>query len=538
MCILLGFRLAPAEGNTFLGAREEGDLSFETTLLDDLEGAMGVTHRQATERRIGQLESLIRPLFLAMPKNGRGRLNHATLRYVLHRLFMEKHGWFVKGLEPAGETFNTSSPTHILRDRGADHIQGLFEERLGAHGFGIHEIAVLAATLENLAHEEAVDRLKGAYMGAELEIGGRASDAEMEVVMDSYMAIYILGKNHSLMTPAEIEFTRKNVHNAYPTWPETQKFVRGVRRDVLGQAEGSASFSFDETVRVLEEVGDRYGRWQDSECRDLKNSLVKMEDQGTGRVLLKDFYASALGGQWQFSESASYLRQLGALDESNPDHPGVIIANYVSAPSNCISSSQFYSVCCLDECEPLLAHIEHSIAAPDATPEDITQLVMSLPSSTVETPRSLSSSLIARLDEIAKYHGGRVPLHGRLFAQWMHHAYPRECSYPHVSGTTRPLTADEWMRQTGSDASADEEEMRQHAEKAPRETDASELPWTEEEELFVVRPALQEDLSRAHPGWAISRGVVLVVALVSVALSIGRTLTTSMETVAPQKIYI
>merc|ERR1719329_281230 len=102
-------------------------------------------------------------------------------------------------------------------------------------------------------------------MGAELMISDRASEAEMEVVMDSYMAIYILGKNHSLMTPAEIEFTRQNVHKAYPTWPETQKFVRGVRRDVLGQAEGSTSFSFDETVRVLEEVGDRYGRWQDSE---------------------------------------------------------------------------------------------------------------------------------------------------------------------------------------------------------------------------------------------------------------------------------
>jgi len=62
-----------------------------------------------------------------------------------------------------------------------------------------------------------------------------------------------------------------------------------------------------------------------------------------------------------------------------------------------------------------------------------------MPSSTVPGKPSLLALIIRRLEEVAVYHGGRVPLHGRLFAQWMHHAYPRECRYPHVSGTTDPL---------------------------------------------------------------------------------------------------
>jgi len=525
------------DANTFLGPREEGDLIFETALLADLEGALGSTHREAAERRLEGLETLIKPLFVAMPKSGKGRLGHATVRYVLHRLFMEKHGWFVKGLEPSGETFNSSSPTNILKDRVGEHVQGVFEDRLGAHGFGIHEIAVLAATLENLVHEEAVDRLRGAYKGAGLIVEGKASDLEMDTAIDTYMAIYILGKNHSLMTPAEIQFTHSRIHLSYPTWPETQKFVRGVRQEVLGKREGNAAFSFDETTEVVEKIGDRYGRWQDSECKDLKKSLIKMEDQGTGRVLLKDFYGSALAGQWQFSESASYLRQLGALDETNPEHPSVIISNYVNSPSNCLSSSRFYAVCCLDECEPLLSKVEHEIAAPDSSPERIAEVMMSIPSATVEAPRSLPSSLRGRLDEIAKHHGGTVPLHGRLFAQWMHHAYPRECPYPHVSGTTRPLSADEWMIQTGTDATADEEEMFQHAERPSRVTDAEELPWSDEEELFVIRPQLTER-SAVHPAWVMSQGVFLVVALLSLALSVGRTLFASMDSEVPQKVYI
>ena len=36
------------------------------------------------------------------------------------------------------------------------------------------------------------------------------------------------------------------------------------------------------------------------------------------------------------------------------------------------------------------------------------------------------------MEQVASHHGGKVPLHGRLFAQWLHHAFPRECPYPHV----------------------------------------------------------------------------------------------------------
>merc|ERR1719221_1599115 len=158
----------------------------------------------------------------------------------------------------------------------------------------------------------------------------------------------------------------------YPTWVDTQKWIRQVRNEVLGE---TGDTSFDATVRVLEEIGDRYGRWQNSECLDLKDSLVKLETPGTGRVRLDTFYKSALDGNWQFSESVAYLRQLGALDESEPQRPSIIIPNYVNAPSNCVASSKFYSVCCIDECESLVNHLETHVAAPEASPQRIADLV-------------------------------------------------------------------------------------------------------------------------------------------------------------------
>merc|ERR1719301_464105 len=108
-----------------------------------------------------------------------------------------------------------------------------------------------------------------------------------------------------------------------------------------------------------------------------------MEEPGTGRVRLSEFYKPALGGQWQFQESVAYLRQLGALDETDAEKPRVIIANYISSASNCIASSNFYSVCCMDECESLLGHLEREIAAPEAPSSHVAKLVSELSSSSV-----------------------------------------------------------------------------------------------------------------------------------------------------------
>merc|ERR1740120_133733 len=118
---------------------------------------------------------------------------------------------------------------------------------------------------------------------------------------------------------------------------------------------------------------------------------------------------------------------------------------------------------------------------------------MKMASSSVVVPRVFPKSLWNRLDEIADRHGGAVQIHGRLFAQWMHHAFPTECPFPHISGTTNPLTPDEFER-TGEESVATEEEMRDFISQSPNKTEQlgeDSLPWSHEEELLVARPFLQ-----------------------------------------------
>jgi len=192
--------------------------------------------------------------------------------------------------------------------------------------------------------------------------------------------------------------------------------------------------------------------------------------------------------KWQFTESVNYLRTLGALDESDATlGPRVLLANYVAARTNCVADNRHYAVCCRSRCEALREQLERSISAPDATPGAIAAAIAAgnissnsaavlgsaSPGGVEQGGLALTAPMMQKLEEIAQRHRGRVPLHGRLFTQWLHFAYPRDCPYPHEAGVARPVDSDAWLADTDEDSSATEEEMTQFvAEAAASRTSA------------------------------------------------------------------
>merc|ERR1719414_1112940 len=159
--------------------------------------------------------------------------------------------------------------------------------------------------------------------------------------------------------------------------------------------------TFEGSVAFVQELWHHFGSFQDLECKALKGRLVEMEHEGTGRIRLSNFYEGGVNGDWTLSESVDYLRNLGVLDETDPKKPMVVIPNYITSHTNCLTASGFYSVCCFDECEGLLRHLEQQLAAPSAEPKRVAELVTALHSDTVDAPRNLSAALVGRLDDIS-----------------------------------------------------------------------------------------------------------------------------------------
>jgi len=507
MLLTLSATLVCVHANTFLKAKPTShqerisEEDIQTSLLAEVEGTFG---EGSASSRLKQMKDSLAPMYAALPKNENGYLSHSTVRYALHRLFVQRHGWFIKGLHEAGGHRNSSADVGILKEQVPAYVQDLFEKRLKGRGFGLHELGVLAATVEHLVHNEAIKRLGDVFKVYDYLPSSPLNEDQVDEVLDMYMTGYILGENLATMTFQEAMDAKDEMPEIFMAWNATKDFVRSVRKNITqyessAEQRASGSIEFSLVARTAERIGEQFGAFQDHECKHIKASLVAMEEAGTGRVRLSDFWRPALNdpnGSWQFGESLSYLRQLGVLDESDAKNLRVIIPNYVSSPSNCIASSSFYSVCCMDECEGLLGHLETKIAAPEAAPEQIAMLVTDLSSSSVAAPRKLSQVLRQRLDEIAEVHGGSVQLHGRLFAQWMHHAFPRECPYPHLSGTTNPQTPDEWLQSTGEETMATEEEMQgvieQDQSNRTQALHIDSLPWSSSEELLFERRAGSE----------------------------------------------
>lgn len=433
-----------------------------------------------------ELEGELRPIYEALPKSAQGNLEPVAVRYAMHRYFMQKHSWIMKGLEPAVGSMNTSSPAGILEDRVPSYIQEMFTNHLHSQGFGLHELAIFAATLSDLVLKEETRKLGEAYANVGISPGQMLGKEEVGSLVEAYLVKFLL--------PAESNHTtyqamKNEIKEIFGGWDETVMWAEDLYH-TLEYSDGSrrnpfvAGSSPDHVVAIVQEIGNRFGAFQQLECQSMKSILFELELQGTGRVLLSRFYQVGLEGLWNFWEHADYLRDIGALDETDKKHPALIIPNYVSSPANCVGSSSFFAACCRNECENLMDHLERKLAAPTASPQQIIDEVSRLASETVAAPRELSWPLRARLVEIAERHGGNVPLHGRLFAQWMHHAYPRECPLPHGRGQQSP---EDWEAASGQTAILQDGDMLKFVVAMgalEHERRMEDLPWDNVEEVL------------------------------------------------------
>eukprot|EP00929_Paragymnodinium_shiwhaense_P056794 TRINITY_DN2843_c0_g2_i1.p1 TRINITY_DN2843_c0_g2~~TRINITY_DN2843_c0_g2_i1.p1 ORF type:complete len:565 (-),score=132.34 TRINITY_DN2843_c0_g2_i1:34-1728(-) len=476
-------------------SRDISDPEFKKALFAEIEDVLGDSITAETKQRVAEIEDVLRPMFTALPKNTNGKLAPAAVQYMLRRLFMRRQGWSVEGLEPTAEgDWDPSRASLILEEKGPGILQEVLGKHIGEDGSGLHEIAVVAAMMEHVIFEEMLGKLQQAYFAKQVNVDSSVSPDEAEELVALHVAAFIRARDVSQWNPQQIERFESLIYTLYPNWPVTKQLMSQVQQMV---APGLAQFTFDDVASVSSEVGGRFAHWQNEECKNTKSHLLELEEkEGSGRVRLVDFYNAALyKGRYQFTETITYLRQLGILDESDEKNPRIIIPNYITGKSNCVARAEYYSVCCLDECEDLFGQLERYIGKPEATPEEIENAGGAL-----NPPVRHSQLLRRRLHEVATHHGGVIPLHGRLFAQWMHLAYPRECVYPHRSGTVYYRGMEQWEEETGERSGSTIEEIELWSEQlsqwADERSDVVESEheddhiggmWSMEEELIVQR---------------------------------------------------
>jgi len=467
-----------------LGSQQLTASEAEQSLEKELSGV--------DKARLVGIKMLLRPTYNAMPKNEQGNLNHHVARYLLHRHFVNQRGWYIKGLEPDGDTYHTKASTDSMSEWVPAFLLAKLEERVGNNrGLDLHDLAALVAALEDLADKEASESLQRTYqmLGLKGDVSGQqASEAITTYVMD------YLDSGNFTVNARTASAERSTFAAQYTGWDEVQNWLR--TKDGVHFSQSAQRVPFASVASLAADVGSTFRTVNDKDCKSLKKTLTRMQAKKAGRVKLSDFYRRGLeSSHWDFNEKVDYLRALGALDDSNASMPMVIVPNYVSARPNCLEATNLYAVCCRNECEDIMGELELKFASPMASPQHVADLVSGISSDTITAPRQLSAEMVDRLNSMSN-HQGQVNLHSRLFAQWMHHAFPNECPFPHAAGTTSPLTPDEWI---GADVSASREERQKIVDEdscsaaAPESGEA--LPWTHSEEL-LARPSGRKATAR------------------------------------------
>eukprot|EP00929_Paragymnodinium_shiwhaense_P000523 TRINITY_DN100760_c0_g1_i1.p2 TRINITY_DN100760_c0_g1~~TRINITY_DN100760_c0_g1_i1.p2 ORF type:complete len:572 (-),score=194.51 TRINITY_DN100760_c0_g1_i1:86-1801(-) len=485
-----GFSAATASGG-FLKTRAESLEERVTASLASLKADA------ATDK----IEAKMWKSSLALPRNLEGRFEHQAVKYLVHTYFAQEHGWVIQGLGKYGPRQNSSELHNagILKDKAPVLLAALLESQQSGRGLSLRDAAMMAAALERLIVTEALGFLELAYMLNGQQPHGSVNAAELKEILLSFLLLWELGQTEEVVSPEVHPLLKEELARSGDSfWEQLGSFQEETtgnfvfaRRHTLNPFE-EARFAFEDASSLVEALINNYGRWQNSECQLMKAELMALDSRGFGRVPISSFYSQPETAQYKFGESVDYLRTIGALDEVHFREPHVVVANFVAGPSNCVAGSEFFSVCCLAECETLMSDIEGEVQAPTATPEEVLKIVSNLDSATIESPRVLPTVMVKRLEKIAEHHGGQVPLHGRLFAQWMHYAFPLECQNPVHLENEDVLTPAHWEE---SGHSATDEEKDKYIALAGAAADNSffsleentagglELQWSDEDIL-------------------------------------------------------
>lgn len=421
----------------------------EGTVHHMLQAALRQGLVKVSADRLLHVEESLRASYEAFPKDARGNVPpHQVLPALARAYFSKEHGWLVRGLESPGAPVIAPGESHqdarpsvtasglyevqILKDKAPELATALKDAALSpvavSAGLSLGDISRTVAALEQLLLEESLPLLRSSYFLNGLDhldpatehLPPPVAESQVHEVLLSYLLLFRHGLPRNL-TDSESHQRLKQRAKKTADWPLLSQFEVQALNEVIHE---TGKISWAQAREAVEIIATRYGRWQQSECEDMKSTLMKM-DTGGGRVKLQDFHGSPKHPHYQFTEKEDYLTKAGMLVEEDGEKY-VLIANYLLGPSNCIASSEYFAVCCLNQCETLVSQFEMILQAPAAPVAQIMDAVARLrDNSTTSSTSELQENLQTLVDDT-----GAVVLHSPGFHKWLHKAFPLECPRP------------------------------------------------------------------------------------------------------------
>eukprot|EP00933_Yihiella_yeosuensis_P013494 TRINITY_DN1247_c1_g2_i3.p1 TRINITY_DN1247_c1_g2~~TRINITY_DN1247_c1_g2_i3.p1 ORF type:complete len:606 (-),score=120.28 TRINITY_DN1247_c1_g2_i3:188-2005(-) len=417
---------------------------LKNALMSEVKTAMSGKHTGFSATRLKHLEKELYAMFKTLPQVNNlphGGLGISAARFLLHTYFVRTRRWYVRGLNPAGDGRREESPTEALRSRVAARLLEVVEKAVGSRGLNLHQLSIFIATMEHLIYGDELERLRAAWNVVGLKLHDLVNATQMAVVLEIFMAhvIYVSQEARSAyaLTLDGAANEVKVLERTYDGWPV-------IKQDVAKAALKRSKFlmkdkhlSFEDCAKSAFEVLENFNKLSADLCVSLKSRFAQVEGGKLGRIAISKLRSASsahlIGGF--FRESEDYLREIGALDESDPKNRYLILPNYMTGPSNCDGSTSFYDLCCPNTCQAHMARLEKLEITQG---KEAANVFMELWDMTDEEKHKLGyragievdEKVHEELDAIEAANSGQIPLHGRSFANLLHRIFPSDCPKP------------------------------------------------------------------------------------------------------------
>jgi len=233
-------------------------------------------------------EDELRPMYAALPKGAHGELEPPTVRYALHRYFVQKHGWNMKVLEAGREVNATLAP----------ELGAIFGQSMQSQGTSLARLALLASKLTDLVQKEAGHNLAHIYTALKFSATSRIKKKDAEAAFKWYLVMYLLGDSTEDLDRQQLVAAERDIIDMYPAWRSVKMWSKDLDQTLAFNQQArrnpfvDADVSFEQSTTMVQELGNNFGSFQKMECQSLKGALMEMEMGGTGRIALADFTRS------------------------------------------------------------------------------------------------------------------------------------------------------------------------------------------------------------------------------------------------------
>jgi len=271
---------------------------------------------QHDPKEVAAITSALTPMWRTLPKTN-GRIDRRSLRYLVHRHFMQSSSLMVRGFEPTRPTNDSHwGAADVLSQMVPAYVESVLESQHSTlHGFNLKDAVDMVVMLDQLIFDseslvlESVYKVQRKYMDLSLDYG------DIKRVLETYMIMWMLEASHE-----EYSEMLKNATSAQiiPRYKQLMKFVEGriktfeyTRFLSAGKMSNGVDtlnrrFSFDDVHSIAGGITRSFSSYWQSECETMKLSLVSMDSHSTGGVPLAKFYGTGLDSDWRFGESEAY----------------------------------------------------------------------------------------------------------------------------------------------------------------------------------------------------------------------------------------